>query len=236
MISSLWAAWHLPLFRRRDLCHAAMARLAAQPAEKGSLEQLGIEPIRLRPAMLARYGNTCRVDHISLDAASPQPPRQPEAVPAGFVGHRDPIDRAACLGRFVPPAIQQLEQRRLIGRKFLQRLSVDPRNYAGDQPGRSAHLNDGDECAILIHSGERAAQVIRLLHGAPRRLLPATMMPCPRRSPHSISGSPLSRGRRKFAVPSERGYRSEMGTTYANLRNQVLAFARAGRAGPRLGL
>ena len=167
-----------------------MARLAAQPAEKGSLEQLGIEPIRLRPAMLARYGNTCRVDHISLDAASPQPPRQPEAVPAGFVGHRDPIDRAACLGRFVPPAIQQLEQRRLIGHKFLQRLSVDPRNYAGDQPGRSAHLNDGDECAILIQSGERAAQVIRLLHGAPRRLLPATMMPSPRRSPHSISCGP----------------------------------------------
>jgi hypothetical protein len=118
------------LFRRRDLCHAAMARLAAQPAEKGTLQQLGIEPIRLRPAMLARHGNTCRVDHISLDATSSQPPCQPEAVPAGFVGHRDPINRAAWLGRFVPPAIQQLEQRRLIGRKFLQRLSVDPRNYA----------------------------------------------------------------------------------------------------------
>ncbi len=149
------------------LCHAAMARLAAQPSEKGTLEQLGIEPIRLRPAMLARHGNTCRVDHISLDAASSQPPCQPKAVPAGFVGHRDPIDRAACLGRFVPPAIQQLKQRRLIGRKFLQRLSVDPLNYAGDQPGRSAHLNDGDKCAILIQSGERSAQVIRLLHGHP---------------------------------------------------------------------
>src|SRR5207253_10700578 len=39
-------------------------------------------------------------------------------------------------------------------------------------------------------SGERSAQVIRLRHGAPRRLFPATMMPCPRRSPHSISGAP----------------------------------------------
>ena len=26
----------------------------------------------------------------------------------------------------------------------------------------------------------------------------------------------------RFVVPSERGYRNEMGTTYANLRNQVL--------------
>ena len=105
------------LFRRRDLCYAAMARLAAQPTENGALQQLGIEPIRLRPARLARHGNTCRVDHISLDAASSQPPCQPEAVPAGFVGHRDPIGRAACLDRFVPPAIPQPEQRRLIGRK-----------------------------------------------------------------------------------------------------------------------
>src|SRR5439155_2998508 len=104
-----------------------------------------------------------------------------------------PIDRAPCLGRLVPPAIQQLEQRRLIRPEFLQRLPVDPRNDTGDQPDRLAHLNDGDQCAILIQSGERSAQVIRLRHGAPRRLFPATMMPCPRRSPHSIScKSPLA--------------------------------------------
>src|SRR6516225_152882 len=36
------------------------------------------------------------------------------------------------------------------------------------------------------------------------------------------SGSPLARGRRKFVVLRARGYRSEMVTTYANLRNQVL--------------
>jgi hypothetical protein len=35
--------------------------------------------------------------------------------------------------RFGRLTIQQLEQRRLIGRKFLQRLTIDPRNDAGDQ-------------------------------------------------------------------------------------------------------
>jgi hypothetical protein len=43
------------------------------------------------------------------------------------------------------------------------------------------------EIAEGILDGERSAQLIRLRHGAPRRLSPATMMPCPRRSPHSIS-------------------------------------------------
>jgi hypothetical protein len=54
--------------------------------------------------------------------------------------------------------MQQLEQGRLVGRKFLQRLAVDPRNNAGDQPARLADLDDGDKCAILIQSGERSAQ------------------------------------------------------------------------------
>jgi hypothetical protein len=81
--------------------------------------------------MLARHGNTRRVDHIGFDALSPQPPRQPKAVPAGFVGHGDPIDPrlredAARPGCFVAPAIQQLQQGRLVRRKFLQRLAVDP--------------------------------------------------------------------------------------------------------------
>jgi hypothetical protein len=43
---------------------------------------------------LARDGNARRVDHMGLDALSLQPSRQPEAIPAGLVGHRDPIARA----------------------------------------------------------------------------------------------------------------------------------------------
>ena len=55
-----------------------------------------------------------------------------------------------------------------------------------------------------------------------RTLLAHAAIDRPLFMPGAGSGSPLSRGRRKFVVPSERGYRSEMGTTYANLRNQVL--------------
>jgi hypothetical protein len=54
--------------------HVAVTRLAAPPAEEGALQKLGIEPVRLRPAMLARHGDTRRVDHVSFDAPSPQPP------------------------------------------------------------------------------------------------------------------------------------------------------------------
>jgi hypothetical protein len=135
-----------------------MALFAAQPTQEGALQQFGIEPIRLRPAMLARHGDTCRVDHMSFDTPSPQPSRQPEAIPAGFVGHRDPINCTPRLGRLVAPAVQQLEQCRLIGRNFLQRLAIDPRNDAGDQPGRLAYLDDCNKRAILIQSGERSAQ------------------------------------------------------------------------------
>ena len=55
-----------------------------------------------------------------------------------------------------------------------------------------------------------------------RTLLTHAAIDRPLFMPGAGSRSPLSRGRRKFVVPSERGYRSEMGTTYANLRNQVL--------------
>jgi hypothetical protein len=50
-----------------------------------------------------------------------------------------------------------------------QRLAVDAGNDAGDQPARLAHLND-DQRTILIQNGERSAQIIRLWHGALRRL------------------------------------------------------------------
>jgi hypothetical protein len=111
-----------------------VTRLAAQPAEKGTFQQLGIEPVCLRPAMLARYGDARWMDHVSFDTLPLQPPRQPETIAASFVGHCYPIDDTARLGRLGTPAIQQRKQYRGLGGKFLQRLAVDPWNDTGDQP------------------------------------------------------------------------------------------------------
>ena len=55
------------VLERGDRRHAAMLRFAAQPAEKGALEQLRVEPIRLRPSVLARHRDARRVDHIGFD-------------------------------------------------------------------------------------------------------------------------------------------------------------------------
>ena len=43
---------------RRDARHAAMAPFPAQPPQEPALQQLGVEPVGLGPAMLPRYGDT----------------------------------------------------------------------------------------------------------------------------------------------------------------------------------
>ena len=47
----------------------AMFRLASEPTDESTLEQLGIETIRLRAAVLTRDGNTRRVDDVSVYVA-----------------------------------------------------------------------------------------------------------------------------------------------------------------------
>jgi len=49
--------------------------LAAQPAEKGPFEQLGVETIGLGAPVLARYGDARCVDDVGLNAARAQPAR-----------------------------------------------------------------------------------------------------------------------------------------------------------------
>jgi hypothetical protein len=53
----------------------AMLRLTAQPANEGALQKFGVEPICLRPSVLARYGDACRMDDMGFDIACPQPSR-----------------------------------------------------------------------------------------------------------------------------------------------------------------
>src|SRR6516164_7638315 len=157
------------LFQARDRCHAAVFPLAAQPAEKGSFQQCRVEPIGLRPAMFTRNGNAVRVDHIGFDGVRPQPAGQPEAVAPRLERDRYPLDIAPGLLRFPAPAMQQLEQSCFVRVQLLCWMSLDSRNNAGDEPARLAHLDYCNQRAILVESGERPAQVIRLWHGAPRR-------------------------------------------------------------------
>jgi hypothetical protein len=66
---------------------APVAPFPAQPPQEPPLQQLGVEPVGLGPAMFTRYGDTRGMDHVSLDATRLKPARQPEAIATGFEGH-----------------------------------------------------------------------------------------------------------------------------------------------------
>src|SRR5438270_5769604 len=90
--------------------HAAMAPFATQPPQEPALQQLGVEPVGFRAAMLPRYRDTRGMDHVRLYSTRRKPARQPEAVAASFEGQRNPRDRAAAPDRLIPPAMQQAKQ------------------------------------------------------------------------------------------------------------------------------
>jgi hypothetical protein len=108
--------------------------LAAQPAEKGAFEQLGVETIGLGAPMLARHRHTRGVNDVGFDAVPLEPACQPEAVTAGLEGDCNTFDTAACFLRFLPPPIQQLQQCAFVHRKLLQRLTLNTRHDAGNEP------------------------------------------------------------------------------------------------------
>ena len=105
---AVWSASVLFL-NCRDRSHAAMPRLAPKPAQKGTLQKFGVEPIGFRPPVFARHRDTIRVDNVSFDVACPQPPRQPETIAPGLVGNHNPLNRMPRLDRLVSPAPQKLE-------------------------------------------------------------------------------------------------------------------------------
>src|SRR6201981_661133 len=153
------------LFGNREHArHAAMAPFATQPPQEPALQQLGVEPVGFRPAMLPRYRDTRGMDHVSLDATRRKPPRQPEAVAAGLEGDRNPRDRATGPDRLIPPALQQGKQPFWARLPPLARLTLNPGKHAGNEPARLAHLDDGYDRAILVEGDEGSAQVVRLGH------------------------------------------------------------------------
>src|SRR5688572_22348669 len=56
-------------------------------------------------------------------------------------------------------------------------------HYGGHEPAGQAHLDDGDDCAVLYEGTPGSAQVMALGHGALLWLAPPAMMHCPRRVP-----------------------------------------------------
>src|ERR1700741_1259111 len=113
--------------------HATMAPFPTQPPQEPALQQLGVEPVGLRPAMLPRYRETGGMDHMRLDATRLKPTRQPEAVASGFEGKRNPGDRAAGLDRLIPPAMQQSKQSFWVLLQLFARLTFNARNNAANK-------------------------------------------------------------------------------------------------------
>jgi hypothetical protein len=104
------------------------------------------------------------MDHVRLDATRREPARQPKAVPAGFEGQRNPRDGAAGLDRFVAPAVQQRKQPFWARLQLLARLTLNAGKDTANQPARLAHLDDGNDRAIVVQGDEGPAQVVRLGH------------------------------------------------------------------------
>src|SRR6266481_6538344 len=140
--------------------------------------------------MFPRYGDTRGMDHMRLHPARPQPARQPEAVSTSFEGQGNPRDLAAGLDRLVAPAMQQAKQPFCTRLQLLARLALNAGKHTGNQPARLAHLDDGNDRAILVQGDEGPAQVVWLGHRGTPSVDAATMVPSPRRLPHSISRSP----------------------------------------------
>src|SRR5205807_4753354 len=144
--------------------HGAMASFPTQPPQEPPLEQFGVQPVGLCPAMFPRNRHTRGMDHVRLYPASLEPARQPEAVAAGFEGQRNPRDLFTGPDRLIPPAMQHRKQPFWARLQLLARLTLNTRNDAANQPARLAQLDDGNDRAILVQGDEGPAQVVRLGH------------------------------------------------------------------------
>src|SRR3974377_263637 len=70
--------------------------------------------------------------------------------------------------------------------QLFARLTLNAGEDAANQPSRLAHLDDGNDRAILVQGDEGPAQVVRLGHRGTPSLDAATKLPFPRRPPHSV--------------------------------------------------
>src|SRR3954447_11226232 len=77
------------------------------------------------------------------------------------------------------------------GPSFISHAACARSVYPRHQPAGLAHLDHCNDRAVLIQRGEASVQVSWFWHGAaPSMIDPATIVPSPRRLPHSISTYP----------------------------------------------
>src|SRR5207244_11466473 len=95
---------------------------------------------------------------------APQASAPARAVAAGFEGNRNPRDIAAGPDCLIPPAMQHGKQPFWARLQLLARLTLNAGKHAGNEPARLAHLDDGNDRAILVQGDEGPAQVVRLGH------------------------------------------------------------------------
>ena len=110
-----------------------LARLSAVRAANHWAKALSFRNLRKRQANWimphrTRHRDARGMNDVNLNTAHPQPARQPEAIASGLIRHNDALDLAPGLAGFVPPTMQELQQRRLIGSEPLERLALDARN------------------------------------------------------------------------------------------------------------
>src|SRR3984893_7266548 len=102
------------------------------------------------------------MDHVRLYPTRLEPARQPEAVAAGFEGQCNPRDLFTGPDRLIAPAMQQGKQPVWARLQLLARLALNAGKHTGNQPARLAHLDDGNDCDILVQGDEGPARVVRL--------------------------------------------------------------------------
>src|ERR1700719_1967236 len=100
----------------------------------------------------------------TLSPATLPPRSSANAANAGFEGKRNPRDLFTGSDCLIAPAMQQAKQPFGTRLQFLARLTLNAGKHTANQPTRLAHLDDGNDCAILVQGDEGPAQVVRLGH------------------------------------------------------------------------
>src|SRR6266481_3287255 len=114
--------------------------------------------------MFPRYCDTRGMDHVRLDPTRTQPTCQPNAIATSFEGKRNPRDLFTGPDCLIAPAMQQAKQPFGTRLQLLARLTLNAGKHPGNQPARLAHLDDGNDRAILVQGDEGSAQVVGLGH------------------------------------------------------------------------